>query len=286
MGKYRIVDWQKDSEQLPPKPLEEWQLISAEYERDLDFAEIAEINQAHLDDNDDVRPEYRQQQRSMPAFFFVFMLLIAFVSFSFGQHLIRVLHAEPQDLSFLADSAILAQDEALRTLGESVVRISGPRANGSGFNLGAEGLIVTNRHVVENNTPVTVTFNDGRRYHVRRWIYVDGYDLALAELNSQDLPHVNITEELPPLGSELIFIGNPLGFNWQIARAELLSVEPGRLILAGPIRSGSSGSPLFNEYGEVIGIIYARLVGVENSGLAVPAAVLLAHLNQEFSIID
>ena len=275
MGKYRIISY--DSAPKPVLLEEEWQALPPEYQRDLDFAEITEINNAYADGDSDAYPP---APRFRPEAVFVLMLLFAFLWFALGHHLVAALRAEPQDISFLADSAILAQDEALRTLRESVVRISGPRSSGSGFNLRPEGLIVTNRHVEEGNTPVTVRFPDGRRYNVRNWLYIEGYDLALAELGGADLPHVNISEDLPEVGSGLIFIGNPLGFDWTISQAELLSSEPDHLVLAGPVRPGSSGSPLFNQQGEVIGVIYARLLGVSDRGLAVPATVLLSYLLQ------
>jgi S1-C subfamily serine protease len=176
----------------------------------------------------------------------------------------------------------LAKDEALASLREAVVTIKGASSSGSGFNLRADGLIITNRHVVEDNLGVMVTFTNGARYPVKNWHYVGDYDLAVATIAGADLPHVELGDKLPQVNDPLIFIGNPLGFDWTISEAVMLEMyeyqDDSIIYFSGPVRSGSSGSPLFNSAGQVIGVIFASLRDVENIGLAIPAQLLLTYV--------
>jgi S1-C subfamily serine protease len=133
-----------------------------------------------------------------------------------------------------------------------------------------------------------VTFANGRRYPARHWQYVGDYDLAVAVIAGRDLPYVELNTDLPQPDDPLIFIGNPLGFDWTISEALMLEMidfgGDSIIYFSGPVRSGSSGSPLFNSAGQVTGVIYASLRDVPDSGLAIPAQLLLSYVEEQTDI--
>ncbi|MCL1816944.1 MAG: serine protease [Clostridiales bacterium] len=256
-----------------------WKELTKEQARDLDIKEIRELNQLP---EEETEPE--ETGRITQGIFILFTLLMVLVFlFSSGLPSLKSLINMP-DFSFLARSGELAKDDVLLSLKEAVVTIKGASSSGSGFNLRADGLIVTNRHVVENNIGVMVTFSNGKSYAARTWQYVGDYDLAVAVIAGKNLPHVELGNELPQADDPLIFIGNPLGFDWTISEGVMREMWAyGRdliIYFSGPVYSGSSGSPLFNSEGQVIGVIFASLRDVENSGLAIPAQLLLSYIDE------
>lgn len=281
MAKYRIVRRERGKvEYLGGGHY--WRELSKGQARDLDWQEIQELNQLPEEENP---PRLGWAGRAANGLIALLTLLAVFFFLSgSGLPSLKNLRNLP-DIGFLARSGELARDEALAALKQSVVSIRGASSSGSGFNIRSEGLIVTNRHVVENNTGVMVTFADGRRYPARRWQYVGDYDLAVAVIAGKDLPHVELSTEVPRPDDPLIFIGNPLGFDWTISEAVMLETlawgEDSVLYFSGPVRSGSSGSPLFNGAGQVIGVIYASLRDVTDSGLAIPAQLLLDYIEEK-----
>jgi S1-C subfamily serine protease len=257
-----------------------WKELNKGQVRDLDLNEIAELNQ--LPDREGERNRRSSRlERAINSIVALVTLLAVFFLLS-GNGMLSL--SKLPDLSFLARSGELGKNEALSSLKQAVVTVKGASSSGSGFNLRADGLIVTNRHVVEDNSGVMVTFADGRRYPARNWQYVENYDLAVAVIAGQDLPHVELGAELPQPDDSLIFIGNPLGFDWTISEAvmlELLDYGADSIIyFSGPVRSGSSGSPLFNSAGQVVGVIFASRRDVPDSGLAIPAQLLLSYVEE------
>ncbi|MCL2496926.1 MAG: serine protease [Clostridiales bacterium] len=276
MAKYRIIRREQGSAALCGGN-HYWREIEENQAADLDMDEIRELNRL---------PEHPPQQMpSHASYVFSAMIsLIVIVAFTGLIFWSLAPYLRMPDLSFLSRSAELAKDDAFTSLKAAVVSIKGDRSSGSGFNLRADGLIVTNYHVVEdsveNNSDVMVTFADGRLYPVRKWQKVDDYDLAVAVIRGENLPHVELAGEPPLPGDDLIFIGNPLGFDWTISEGQIMEIiSQGNIILfSGPVRSGSSGSPLFNSQGQVVGVIYASLRDVPNNGLAISAQLLFTYV--------
>ena len=253
-----------------------WKELNKGQIRDLDMEEIDELNQLSKEEE----PSQSGWLGNVFNRIIALVTLLAVFFFLAGSNLpfLRNLRNLP-DISFLARSGELSKDEALASLKQAVVSIDGAYSSGSGFNLRPDGLIVTNRHVVEGNVGVMVTFANGRRYPARNWQYVWDYDLAVAVIAGEDLPHVTLSATLPEPNDPLIFIGNPLGFDWTISEGVVLEIrEDGVIYFSGPVRSGSSGSPLFDSAGQVVGVIFASLRDVADSGLAIPAGLLLSYV--------
>ena len=156
---------------------------------------------------------------------------------------------------------------------------------GSGFFVDGEGHIVTSDHVVADATEVTVTLHDGARHEARVVGRDARTDLAVLKIeNGGSAPWLAFGDDGDArVGDWVVAIGNPFGFGGTVT-AGILSAR-GRDIRSGgygdflqvdaPINRGSSGGPLFDTRGRVIGVnaaIYAPVGGNVGIGFAVPAS--------------
>ena len=140
---------------------------------------------------------------------------------------------------------------------------------GSGFILTPDGYIVTNYHVVGDADTVKVTLYNGDSYDAQ---YIGGdedYDIAVIKIEATDLPNVTLgNSDSLNVGDHVLAIGNPLGeltFSMSegiassVNRAIDVDGTPFNMIqVTAAINPGNSGGPLFNEYGEVVGIVSAK----------------------------
>jgi serine protease Do len=172
---------------------------------------------------------------------------------------------------------------------------------GSGFLIDAEGLIVTNEHVVERaaDLKIQVTFSDGSSYPAR---YVAGdaqADLALIKIESKDrskpFSFINLQNASPNLlGQTVLALGNPLGYNSSVSRG-ILSANDREITIGdnvykhllqtdAAINPGNSGGPLIDLAGRLIGVSSVKLAftpqGTPTQGLgfAIPARMVAAKV--------
>ncbi|SEW25795.1 serine protease Do [Aliiroseovarius sediminilitoris] len=154
---------------------------------------------------------------------------------------------------------------------------------GSGFIISSDGLIVTNNHVIDGATSVTVKFADGSE-HVATVVGTDPLtDIALLDIEGSDLPTVSFgSSKTMRVGDEVIAMGNPFGLGGTVTTGIVSAKD--RNINAGPfdefiqtdaaINRGNSGGPLFNDRGEVIGVntaIFSPNGASAGVGFAVPS---------------
>ena len=166
---------------------------------------------------------------------------------------------------------------------------------GSGFVLTKEGFIVTNYHVVEDARTIKVTLYNGDTYDA---VYIGGdadYDIAVIKIEAHDLQSVVLGDsEALNVGDRVLAIGNPLGeLTFSMSGGMVSSVNrtinvdgtPFNMIQTDTsINPGNSGGPLFNQYGEVVGIVSAKYTTyanntVEGVGFAIP-------MNDVFAMIE
>lgn len=158
------------------------------------------------------------------------------------------------------------------------------RSLGSGFVVDGEGHIVTNRHVVEHATEVTVITSDGTEYEATVKGTDPRTDLAVLKIESDaELPHLAWGDDRSARpGDWAVAIGNPFGLGGSVSTG-VISAR-GRNINAGPyddfiqidaaINSGNSGGPLFDTQGRVIGVntaIFSPNGGSVGIGFAIPS---------------
>ncbi len=159
------------------------------------------------------------------------------------------------------------------------------RAQGSGFFITADGYIVTNNHVVDHATDVTITTADGKTMPAKV-IGVDSKtDLALLKAQGNNFPFVTFASKPPRVGDWVIAVGNPFGLGGTVT-AGIVSAR-GRDIGSGPyddflqidapVNHGNSGGPTFNAKGEVVGVntaIFSPSGGSVGIGFAIASDVV------------
>lgn len=156
-------------------------------------------------------------------------------------------------------------------------------AAGSGFILTADGYIITNNHVIDGATTITVTLDDGTFYEAKLVGADAKTDLAVLKVDAKKLPTVYLGSSSDlQIGELAVAIGNPLGTLSGTVTAGIISALDREITLGGEnmtllqtdaaINPGNSGGALFNSFGEVIGINSAKnsATGVEGLGFAIP----------------
>ena len=161
-------------------------------------------------------------------------------------------------------------------------------ASGSGFIISSDGYILTNFHVIESSSSVTVTTYDGTEYDAEIVGYDQSMDIAVLKIDAKELvPVVLGKSETLNVGDDVIAIGNPLGeLTFSLTRGVVSALDR-QVTLSGnvtmeliqtdcAINSGNSGGALFNMYGEVVGITNAKYsssssgASIDNIGFAIP----------------
>jgi serine protease Do len=159
------------------------------------------------------------------------------------------------------------------------------RGEGSGFIVSADGVILTNAHVVDEASDVTVRLTD-RREFTAKVVGVDRRtDVAVLRINAKGLPIVRIGEpDSLRVGEWVLAIGSPFGFDNSVtegivsAKARSLPGDAYTPFIQTDVavNPGNSGGPLFNLRGEVVGInsqIYSRTGGYQGVSFAIPIDV-------------
>jgi serine protease Do len=156
------------------------------------------------------------------------------------------------------------------------------RGMGSGFIVGADGLIMTNAHVVKDATEVVVKLTDRRELRAKVLGSDQKTDIAVLKINASNLPVVTMgNSDNLRVGEWVLAIGSPFGFENTVT-AGVVSAK-GRSLpddSAVPfiqtdvaVNPGNSGGPLFNARGEVVGInsqIYSQSGGYQGVSFAIP----------------
>jgi serine protease Do len=165
-----------------------------------------------------------------------------------------------------------------------IVRVeAGDDKVGTGFIVDKTGLVATNLHVIAGESSISVTLSDGSKLRVSNIAALDpDRDLALlTTVTTKDLPTLTLGDsDLLAAGDPILAIGNPLGvLDYSVSNGLVSSVRkvgPDLTVLqiSAPISQGSSGGPLFNQLGEVVGITTAIITQGQNLNIAVPSNYL------------
>lgn len=155
-------------------------------------------------------------------------------------------------------------------------------SRGSGFFI-ASDRVITNRHVIERSSRVEIHTVDGRKYPVKGVLAIDGEgDLALLQVDipARFVRPLQIVRSVPQEGESIVVIGNPFGLEGSVSNGIVSAVREisgyGRIIqITAPISPGSSGSPVVNMYGQVIGVASLQAAEGQSLNFAVPAERIL-----------
>jgi putative serine protease PepD len=213
-----------------------------------------------------------------------------------------------QPIAQVAQTNINVAGMVLDEVGPSVVEITttgqintrrfqySQSGTGSGFVIDADGLIVTNRHVVAGASAITVQFSTGEERTARVVGSDSTNDIALLQVESMpsDIPAVTLGDsDAIAVGETAIAIGSPFGLEQTVTQGIISAINrdwagsssalSGLIQTDAPINPGNSGGPLLNGDGEVIGIntlIESPVEGNVGIGFAVPINMVKQQLAQ------
>jgi serine protease Do len=186
--------------------------------------------------------------------------------------------------------------ELVNVLGESVVQVRTPGGLGSGFFINEEGYLITNFHVIEGETQISLEVyhvKDGqlerKNYKQVRIIAMNKFaDLALLKVEDKDAgkfaPVPLGSADKLAVGERVFAIGSPLGLERTVTEG-IVSTKTrqmqGALYLqtTAQINPGNSGGPLFNLRGEVVGVTNMKITFGEGLGFAIPVEEVVYFLN-------
>jgi serine protease Do len=186
--------------------------------------------------------------------------------------------------------------ELVNQLGEAVVQVRTPGGLGSGFIINPDGFLITNFHVIEGETQISVEVYHQNQGQLERKTYKDVKiiainkfdDMALLKIDDSDAPKFSnvILGDADSLvvGENVFAIGSPLGLERTVTEG-ILSTKTremqGELYLqtTAQINPGNSGGPLFNMRGEVVGITNMKITFGEGLGFAIPIGAVKYFLD-------
>ena len=164
--------------------------------------------------------------------------------------------------------------------------------HGSGLLISPDGLIMTNRHVVEESNGLAVKIPGMTRSFAAKIVYIDqNYDIAFIQINANAkiLSYYNFTKKSlsnPGMGATVNVLGYPVDIN-QADPAYTSGVvsrwtdEDGqRLIqISAPVSPGNSGGPVFDDSGKLVGLVVSKKNEGENYNLVIPSKELEKSMN-------
>lgn len=195
--------------------------------------------------------------------------------------------AEPPPLSALAERA---RGSVVEILGS--VEGSDETSYGTGFAVREKNLVVTNAHVVRGVKKPLVRTRDGATYaSVRVLESDDALDLAVLRVLGLALEPLPLAAEpLAPVGTEVVAVGHPRGYEFTVSAGIVSATralkERGIEMLqtTAPISPGSSGGPLLDRAGQVVGVCSLTLAEGQNINFAVPAREVGPFLERGLAI--
>lgn len=165
---------------------------------------------------------------------------------------------------------------------------------GTGCIIDKSGIILTSAHVVDDGKNLVVTTSNGQDYSAKLIkTFGENKDIAILKIDTPiDLKTVKLgNSEKIKVGQKVLAIGNPFGFNGTLTQGIISRIDysKNRIQTDAAINPGSSGGPLLNRNGEIIGInqaIYNPDNNISNIGIgfAIPINTIKEYL-QEFNLI-
>jgi len=157
---------------------------------------------------------------------------------------------------------------------------------GSGFFVSQNGDIITNYHVLQGASSAEIKTSDGKTYPITYIVAKDEQNDIIrlsVDILSQYVYPLSLSTIIPEVGEEIIVYGSPLGLEKTVSDGIISAIREvpgyGKLIqITAPISPGSSGSPVLNMKGEVIGIATFQIVEGQNLNFAIPSE-RIASLN-------
>ena len=152
-------------------------------------------------------------------------------------------------------------------------------SQGSGFFINAKGDIITNRHVINGSFRIDVKTSDGIKLKIKK-VLAEDRESDIVKISVERLPNkitpLKCSTNIPQPGQKILVIGSPLGLEKTVSEgivSAIREIEPfGKILqVTAPISPGSSGSPVLDKNGDVIGIITFQYTEGQNLNFAISA---------------
>jgi serine protease Do len=184
----------------------------------------------------------------------------------------------------------------VKQIGEAVVQVRTPEGLGSGFFINPDGYLITNFHVIEGETEISVEVYHQLNGQLQRDVYKQVrivainkfHDLSLLKIEDKNAPKFKFvtlgSSDALSVGDGVFAIGSPLGLERTVTQG-IISTKTreleGELYLqtSTQINPGNSGGPLFNLAGEVVGVTNMKITFGEGLGFAIPVELVKNFLD-------
>ena len=160
----------------------------------------------------------------------------------------------------------------------------GNMSTGTGFFITSEGLLLTNYHVIKDARTVGARTPSGAYYPFSgEWTRLPNVDIAMLKFNASDVSYLQLDSAVQvEEGQRVLVIGSPEGLEGTVSDGLVAAIrQNGQYIqITAPISHGSSGSPVLNEQGQVIGVATSMLVDGQNLNFAISSGAIEFAMNQ------
>ncbi len=196
-------------------------------------------------------------------------------------------------LCLFAFSCTESPQKIIEKAKKSVVTIKTPSGSGSGFIASADGLIITNNHVVGNNETVEIHFPDGKTTiasPIKKGLSV--LDVAYLKVDGSKFDYLPMNPNCNT-GDEVYAIGAPLGLSESVSKGIISNCD--RTIKGvkfiqtdAAVNEGNSGGPLINKKGEVVGLLTFKISaeGVEGLNFALSSTVVRGYYENKLTNLE
>jgi len=192
----------------------------------------------------------------------------------------------PEDIYVMATTQVVGVNSEAKT--NVFGQISSSPVSGSGFIISSDGYIVTNYHVIQyavlQGSELTVMMHDGKSYPAKVIGHEPDNDLAVIKVDAAGLNAAVLgTNKNMKVGNKVYTVGNPLGELTYTMTSGIVSALDREIVgrdgtsinmfqIDAAVNPGNSGGPVYNDRGEVIGIVSAKYssTGIEGLGFAIP----------------
>lgn len=182
---------------------------------------------------------------------------------------------EAASVTTVSNAVPMSTEQVVHTAMPAVVVVSTANGWGSGFFVSAQGVIVTNAHVVGDSQTVKVSLSDGRTYQSGLIFADPDRDLALVRVPGDGFPFLKLADVPPQPGADVVAIGSPglgdIALTNTVTRGVVSAVrkidDEAWIQTDAAINHGNSGGPLLNNRGEVVGVNTLAARKSEYSGL-------------------
>ena len=239
------------------------------------------INRSQYNVPDIARELYRERSRSYsPIYLPKSSIRDVLYKISFVEGTTEEVKTIPQIIKDIKDSIVIIHTKNKKE------EISG---EGTGFIISKEGIIATNYHVLAGAYNAEVKLADGRKYNKISLVTANSdKDIAVIKIDAMNLSSLVIGDsEKAIVGEEVITIGNPLGLEMSASTGIISALREKRgskyIQITAPVSPGSSGGPLLNKRGSVIGIVTSQVPSIfgQNLNFAIPINYLIDLLSKK-----